>query len=1081
MKHVLLMLLFSLSTGMSYAETLSAADRALRETSERDLDVPVVSNPDYLGVSGTVRLGNSGVPQVFANPSTVDFSNLRARDWTRLQIPANGLVPSSGDGQIIVNIRPRPSVESIPVDGSDATFAYGGYRNRGLGIFRDGGFQNISDGYGTIDSLINVNPSLGGRYDYDEEGNLRWCPISGDPAVGIDRSGLTSLRGNCFDSYPAGFNTGLRNIPRDLGLCSCLERTRGTTLETIPYEPSEDFESNRRAAMAGNLRQVNDLIQVEQNSMSFQASALPSADSTKTSDDFITAYTRPPQAPQSFNFIQREVSRLMGTDAPVSLTFPRTNRSNFAADDDLTGNNCIPYRAYLYQQMLPSNPTFIADLQAQGNEYRNEDWDISLLRAKFIQVTRALPSFADAMNNEEASKIFRRMEFLQRNPMIKNLFSARADLPRSAELKDKFFKLMKRNLSPNSYNTPAERFAAFQGSMRMFFSGTVDANQTDSGQSNFLAIRDMVQDGASTNVRRAVLLAPKRVQIITNKSSPEDLWSASSLSLNDFPTGNGADLLVALSARSSAADRDPANYARYCPRLRYSVQMNQWNVLSELDDRMSEIYPGTPTNDRNYRNSNDNVCNSSRKAPDGTKKTFSEFLDTACPNHTGMTCAGNDQGWLVAQYLKAYPTLDPATEEDTANVTALLPFINGDIKRSSTRPTDADQYARGAGVPTTRVQANNIVQLGQQTSDLPPSVRSSLNEQMGRTESALKANVDIAKNTNSSPTNNAAAATSTNQAPNAATGPAGFVPVVIPDQVVAPQTADAEKIRSKVRESDSEISKISDQISTLRDDMGRSQAAGNDQSSPQYRDLMERMNSLESSIQRERDQNTALRRQLAQAEGRVPRPSDAPGVADSSPTPSTQSRAPASTQDSQASSGVTSGAQTGSPQTTGQAQLGSGNVPTAAFSPVASFAQATRISGGQLNTALLSKYNVQSITSQGGIIVADPNPSIDLQQLRSDSSDNVVRLTFSDADVTNFSQDEGRALAAYMDRVQGSPGEVVRVLITLPGSSEPVERFVLKSQGRLSIVPPPAPVARAPASGARYRLSDLVNELQSNR
>lgn len=1042
----LLCLLFSVS---AVAQSLSAADKRLQDAEVGALPTP---NIPSLYALPQVRLGVSG-GNIFDPPAPPDGIFLRpqrSRDLSRIILPSD-------------------STAGIPVDGSAS----------GTVIINAGPYRSPDSGFRGLGS-VRIDPNLGGTFRTDEDGNFQWCPVSGDP--GADLSGLRRMGGNCFDQYPVTSLPGSRDVSRDLGLCSCLDLNRGRTVETLTYDPPEDLDIIRRREMGRNLTRVNNLLQVEQNAMSFQASTLPPANDDG-GNDFISAYTRPTRPPGRFNAIKQQISRIVGPNSETQLTFPSSNKSNFAADDQLPPSTCLPYRAFLYQQMLPSSPEFIDDLRSQGDNYQNSEWDINILRRKFLQLSSQVTSMQEALGIPEAAKIFRRMQFLQRNPMIKNLFAASEDddHPRSGELKDKFFKLMKRNLTVDTFTTPAERFSAFQGSMRRFFSGSIDSS-TVSNLENFAAIRDLVQDGADNNMRRLLFLAPNRVQSVTSPGRPEQLWYSSqgSLSLLSLPDASGTDIINTLRVRNNEAERDASVFARYCPKLRFSLQTNQWNVFRELEDRMSGIYPPTPVEDPDYLQANSSICLMPRTGPGG-QKTFGQYLDSVCPAHRDLTCPGSDQGFLVSEFLRAYPNANPS---DAEFVTSFRPFINGEVKRYEVSSKDQSVILRNAGEAPSASRVSNIVSMGSRTDDFPPSVSSSLNDQMGRRE-ILPSNATTLKemkNSLASTSNSAAATSATNNASANATGPSQFVPVAMPDQVIVPPVAETEKLRTKVRESDSEITKISDQISTLREDMTRSsQAPGFDQNSSQYRDLMERMNSLEASITREREQNSTLRRQLAQAEARSQTPSESTvNSGDSSRGSSAQNRAPASEPTPGTNSGVSSGAQAGN-QLSGQAQVPSASVPTAAFSPVTSFAQATRVSGGQLNTALLSKYNVQSINSQGSIIVADPNPSIDLQQLRSDSSEQVLRLTLSEADSSRFSQDEGQALASYMNQLRSSPGEVVRVLITLPGSSEPVERFVLKSQGRISIVPPPAPASRAPASGQRFRLSDLVNELQTSR
>ncbi len=740
-----------------------------------------------------------------------------------------------------------------------------------------------------------------------------------------------------------------------------------------------------------------------------------------------------------------------------TLTPPNTDRLSQILTDGppLRSHECVSVKEYLAFKQVPSDENFYRSLASES--FNADDWDIDKLQESINSALRS-----PGLNSPEYKKIRSRITFLNSNGLWRAVFSSN-----DQSKKEDLHKLLKETMGSSTCHG---------NDCRLQFLKNFDTYRRRSRE--FLpSVSALINTSETARARRE--FNPERADADLRRIGAQP---STNLGFNNFMYAFNPEILACASPNSNR-DVCRFSFAAYCPQAQ-TIQQNLTNPtatpFTPNDFEYESLYNCEMNPDQNpeYQAFNASVCGARSSRLRGREASFGQFERRFCRSRShDRQCNEPDpikrRRQLVSEFIQEFPRQGTDSSVDISDEDKALREFLGFVPEGATA-ADASSAA-STSRPLAQTQASM------------PNAFQELGGDFNRNSEVSNSNQSVV--TNKVPTSPASAQASLNRDSsnsnvNGNNNSAGFVPLTLPDSSGAtsqPITrAEVESTRAKVRESDSEISKITDQISTLRDDIrGNSQTQGFDQNSPQYRDLMDRMTLLERSNTEERARNTDLKRQLAQAEARVATP--APASSDDDQTPRSQSsRAPASVAIPGNSTGVSSGAQSGN-QVSAQAQLSSPSVANAAFSPVTSSAQATRISGGQLNTALLSKYNVQSITSQGAIIVADPNPSIDLQQLRSDSSSEVLRLTFSEADVSRFSQDEGRALSAYMDQVSSAPGEVVRVLITLPGSSEPVERFVLKSQGRLSIVPPPAPVARAPASGSRYRLSDLVNELQVSR
>ena len=940
-------------------------------------------------------------------------------------------------------------------------------------VFRDGLLVNcpISDSpAGAFGDFRNLNGQCFEQQQSEPDRSARRLFTLRDTGISADVLASVpdlTLSGTWTSRYSISGLGGLRDTEADLRICDCLQQNRNISIEGMLFGEG-DTQNLLQDTMNQNIRRINSRITGEFNAMAFQASTL--SGTAVGGQAFTDAYkheyapplnqlNNPNRLPEVWNGVRNmyQSRAVLGLTAPPMaevLTEPRPIEALFETRPGSSNYNpaqCIPQRHLRTMQQLPTDEQTVNFLRQLPENFDPDAWDFNKLRKRLRDLSTNVRTLDAAIENAEARQIFLKLEFLHRNGMVKNLFSADNNLPNSRQLKADLYNRMRQTFANSGrLQTPGDRFKAYRSMLVVFFGGGSPAG-------NLNQIQEMTKNGAEVNMASLIAEIPSRAASMTNLQTPEDLFrdaSAGSLIASAARSDGSASLL--------SAQTDPQVFRRYCPRLRFSQNANQWTVLRELEQKFDDNYSSTMNK---YQGLQASVCTGRRRNANGDLKSFAEFHRDTCSGMGGLNCAQERHEQILARYLTEYPESESGPSDRT-DVENLIPLLSGDVPLADVNPGNG-----GSSRPLTPAQKSkanlilNEIASGTQDNTGMRNTTAGKNFDSSMSSNAVsksKAEVRPADQTQLNPQNQSGAAT-------AVTGSAPLIPG---SQAVTP-AAETEIVRTRVRQSDATLSRISEEISGLREELT---APGVTPESSQYRDIMERMAGLERSVEAERERNTDLRRQLARAQAREAAavPEAQAAMADTAVNPRPVSRNPAAnTPGGGQVEGTQSGSQSGSQVTP---QGGSGALP---FSPVSSFRQARSVIGGSVNGALLSRYGVQSVRSDGGAIIVADSTGVDVGALRRDSAENTLQLSFTETEAAAFASDESGALTRLLSTAP--QGEVLRVVITIPGSQAPVERFILRSEGKISIVPPPGSVSRGPASSQRYRLSDLVSELQTGR
>lgn len=792
----------------------------------------------------------------------------------------------------------------------------------------------------------------------------------------------------------------------------------------------------------------------------------------------------------------------------VSFTAPVYDESALQGGE----NSCPTMRQYRHFRQFPSDNEFYQDLLHERNQsFRSADWNFEKLKRELGEITsrKRILSLQNAKADPDAGWIIRRMDFLMRNPLLKNFFQQGA---LSRGNKTRLFELVKQTFRPpvgpqSCLNAPG----ACQG-----YAAT-RANIYQTGLREFFRDPDIVERVVDRDVKsmgETLRELPERVTTSPVLPDPSSFWRLSSAfdqlvansavfnplgrtnlsiageiprpsrdsifnSNNSFPglTGpigyngqlsdpNGSTVNPNSSmgrALSAARATRLQNINNTCNLLSDSNLSTHGFIFSQLEQEWSEQLcdPDQPLPDGSHCQNpeifrlREGICSRKDRAT-GETIQFTDFKERGLCTDPTIDCS--------AQFITNTSAIHPGTEQMAASwatVFGVAP-ITKDMSDAETRNI-RERITRNNSM-TPREQARNAgANITREFTAAPVTSNS-----VARTPGAPEAPGRLSSGT-STPSGPQQFASP--EAP-VLTSPLGAAPAAPVSQPTR------EALRSQVRQSETDAQAISSEISTLRESLLRERdLPPANQDTGLINSLTERLAALERKYEAEVQKTARLRRDLA----RVPERE----------TPAGPAPAPFNQESSRSVSPRAAQTQT-APQ--GGQQSGATSLNAPAVNPLAapslpgsnvSLPAGARSSANSGNSALLSKYGVQSASNQGAITVASPSSSIDYESLRNQSSESVLRISLTPEEFGMLGTATQEALGRYLDQVRAMPGEVVRLAITDNGSNTEVEYFILKNESGISLVPSNSP-SRAIASEAEpvsnpqreITLEQLQSELQ---
>ncbi|MES2525683.1 MAG: hypothetical protein V4598_01295 [Bdellovibrionota bacterium] len=711
--------------------------------------------------------------------------------------------------------------------------------------------------------------------------------------------------------------------------------------------------------------------------------------------------------------------------------------------------SCVSMRDFRSYRQFPEDSKFYEDLlNPQHQRFESRAWSFPRLKDQLSDLCRDnhILTLDEAKNDPRTGWVVRRLDFLNRNPLLKNLMSGTG-----RDGKEELFNLVMNTFKPQDTSCTSGGGVAHACQVQA-------VRKAQSFRDGLLGIFRR-PDVAQRVARESQLELTKSLETL-----PQIITKA-----HHIPTAEELRVFDPVEIRTLAQRRDAqgasvevqnendrllrlrvSSMNQMCPTIETSNSLNGNYVVNELEgqwadeiqdpvfDQGTQSFANNPGFDE-FRN---NICN---RGSGDERISFEHFLQENC--FGGRTCENPK-----AMFIRRYPS---GAGIDQAMVFAEF-SINAPLKNLGERAVTAVSKTSGQSY-------NDLVR--NIDSDLQTTFSSS-----GNSMSRTAAVAPVSSGSQASTQNSTSSQTNPNPVLNPAITPEVFQPVISPP----PPEVRAEVLRREVRESDSQAQEIRNEISGLRDVLRQ----GADSQNPQdqnYQDLTSRFAVLERRLadaeKRKRDAETELRR----IESQVVTPQAVTRV-EPEVSPSLRRGT---------TSGTTSGggdvARSSAPQVTSGSFSGGSEARNFAPTSVSSSSGVSGSRGTQVNGALLAKYGVPAgLASSGAIIVASSDSQVDVERLRGDSESSVLPLTITVDEFNRISSEgQGSILAPYLDRVRAVPGEVVRLNIST-SDNRSMELFVLKSDSGISIVQAPTGATRGIASERGPRevtLDGLRNEL----
>ncbi len=890
----------------------------------------------------------------------------------------------------------------------------------------------------------------------------------------------------------------LRNFKDNV--CGCYNTDRARTLDDLNLQGLN--ESTRRriqsdvsgdsivspAAINQNIMSQNILLNEQRNGVMIQASIL-SPDPQERD-----ALTRAYSGRDAFDRMIRgankslsEVTANLPDRSEVTGTFaaPRYDDSSLQAD----GDSCPSMREFRHFRQFPEDNDFYQDLLSPRNStYREDDWNFEKLKEQLSLVSRSkrILSLETAKADPDTAWIIRRMDFLMRNPLLKNFFQ-------QSEFRDSkkrhLYNLVQQTFKPTAgpgscLNAPG----ACQGA------AALKSNIYQTGLREFFRDSDNARRVVSLDVdamERTLNSLPERVArtpFIPNANALSSLspWmdrimGSSILGKVTGPSANSHSGWLA--SQTGTTTPMPTNgTSRFgVPEMTHPENTCMFGTCdnSPTASLVTSDFPSMESFHRSMRLSEINqTCNMlSDTNLNGHGFIFSqleqEWSEQLCdPSRpiNGATCrnpalievAGKicsryrlntTDVYTITQFRADGGCADPAKNCLSEYILRTAPVQPGSEQTANTWSTlfTIAKITNFSGEESAEVGATVNRNNSLSDRDYVRTVGAEITRDY-TSISRQNSNISQAANavTSSSSTSSSSTLASSTIASSQATQIVPEVIVPLSGVSAEPGTAsNREVVRTQVRQSESDAQGIRDEISSLTDSLIRERREpASNQDSALITSLTERLRMLENRLEAQDQETTRLRRQLAR------RPSE--------PLPANPSQNNPDVQENDGRMVSSSGAQIqAAPQNVQQSVAGGvtpvlpgpqsgsslGGGSRQALSPVSKSASVSGVSNS------LTKYGVQSASAQGAITVANPSSTIDYQTLRSESADSVVQLLISIDEFNLLASNNQEALNRYLDRARSTPGEVVRLAFTAEGTTNQMELFIVKTGDQISIVP----------------------------
>jgi|GEM_PF-5453066 len=433
---------------------------------------------------------------------------------------------------------------------------------------------------------------------------------------------------------------------------------------------------------------------------------------------------------------KEEISEYVGSKVAVPTLDPKIlGEENQAGKDDFRNGVCVSPKEYLAFNAIPRSNIFYEDL-AKTDVFVEEDWDMVGLRKKISKAVKE-------KDKESVAKIGARINFLNRNPLIKNLFAANETNTNLFEhvdpkthkeildnktvwsklpgLKKKLFETIK-ELRPKTSCQTSNKYSCIEKIAK---------------ENNLKAFRDKMKELYITNDQTA-----NDVYLLTNWQSKAELLNAiikpsymknyellprSAQGINNFlhsMYGAEPSEVCKMDETTSAKKViEPKKcyeiYSKFCSLTRMA---NTERIVSETEgealDWMDDLQPDIDKN-KKYEDFNARACHTKRILGDEVRERikttipglasivdklpkegdFFEFAKVVCQDAKDF-CLPENKDLLYARFLQVYPNSKTVDDGDIKAFSAFI--LDNDTLKGGLSETAVKETGRTDAVEAKR-------------------------------------------------------------------------------------------------------------------------------------------------------------------------------------------------------------------------------------------------------------------------------------------------------------------------------------------------------------------------------------------
>lgn len=646
-------------------------------------------------------------------------------------------------------------------------------------------------------------------------------------------------------------------------------------------------------------------------------------------------------------------------------------------NSNLTDAQCVPQREFIFNKQFPNEPVFYNDLNMPFNA---DEWNYGVLanRLRTFATTEALK------NNEEATRIRIRMEFLHNNPAFKALFMSTDQ--NSGRNKAALHQILQRHLPRPNCPDVSIGLSCFRNQewRRQIpnFQGEISA---------FLGRRD-VNDDILNGVQQARALSARALGSVP--TSDLEMVNPLSATYNDWTT--------------------------FCQLMRATpVPLDANPLLTEIE-RNAVDFTNIAENPE-FIEMNENYCTVARQnTARNSQMTFAAYRQRNCDDDNRRDC--------LARFVREFPL--------STNVIHGLVFDMNDLI------TDQRIIAQSrAGAST------NIANIGQSSTARSRSFRTlasiPADYRPGQTLASASASpsgvsrAQVSAQQGQSQQNFNSAGAGSPILPDIASASGTAIP-----QRQA-ESARVQELRENKDESQSRVSALNDELTALRNQITETRSRNSQDTT--LASLRSRESFLEQQFRKAEAQLAQDRQRFEEERSRTV--SSDEDDEEGEPNTSRRSRRIASgSSEGGAVSAGPSGVQSGSSQVASSAAPVSG-VAALSPSESSSSARGRQVSGSAIGTQTANGANAGNGEQASSAITVASTTSAEYDQIRSEAAANQIVETLSPEIISQISGGDVSFLEQYRERIEAFPGKYVLLELQATGQAEQIEFVVMKGEG----------------------------------